>query len=380
MTMFSFLPWILLAAIGVFLALAWRRAPHGGEKELQAKLAQETSEKDKLAGQNKQLYAENVRLQAKCDALVHEQDALKERIAGFVAKEEHKEREFHNNVAELRAAKQSLEDEKDRVRREDAERKALELAERDRLWNEHEQNVIARIQELCKRPECGLRCFDNVHLPEGFDGSFKPDVLVEFLGQYVIFDAKISRSENFANYVRDQVQKTAKKAKGRTDIASSVFLVVPTDAIQELRETILYDEGFTFYVISPEALAPVLAALKKITTYAFAEQFDPEQREKIVHLIASLDQHINERNAFDILMAQRGSAVLYDAQKLYPEVSLDVQHEKEKMRLPNFKTSSLKRLIGSVEEREKEIEALTSPKPDIDRREVKRAQSAFLGE
>ena len=127
-----------------------------------------------------------------------------------------------------------------------------------------------------------------------------------------------------------------------------------------------YEGGFTFYIISPESIAPVLACLKRITEYELAEQFDPQERENIVNMLAKLDFHINERNTFDVLMARRGKEVLYDAGKLYPEISKEVSLKKEKMRLPNFKPSEIKRLIRSIAAREEEVEELTAPKAAID--------------
>src|SRR3989344_6827621 len=96
-----------------------------------------------------------------------------------------------------------------RVRREDEERQKKILEERYRMWNDHEQNVITQLIELCKKPEFAFAAFDNEHLPEEFDGSVKPDFLIAFINQYVVFDAKASRSENFQNSITTNVKKTA---------------------------------------------------------------------------------------------------------------------------------------------------------------------------
>ena len=36
---------------------------------------------------------------------------------------------------------------------------------------------------------------------EDFIGKFKPDVVISFLNQYVIFDAKVSKAENLNTYI-----------------------------------------------------------------------------------------------------------------------------------------------------------------------------------
>lgn len=334
--------------------------------ELKEQLKKERSEKDELAGKGKQLYTSYKDLEADHKAATHERDALHKRVVEYEAKEEGRQKEFEDQVTQLDAAKKSLADERTRVIKEDEERAERELAERDRKWAEHEESIVSLFSTLCKKPQYAFTLFSNTNLPEGFDGSFKPDVLIEFLGQYIIFDAKVSRSENFQNYIATQVKSTAKKAKGRSDIYPSIFLVVPTDAISELKEVVHYEGGFTFYIISPEAVAPVLASLKRITEYELAEQFDPQEREDIVNLITKYDYHINERNTFDVLMARRGGEVLKDAEQLYPEITKEVSQKKEKMRLPNFKPSEIKRLINNLSAREEVVSDLTAPKATID--------------
>ena len=334
--------------------------------ELKEQLQKERSEKDELAGKGKQLFNSFKDLEADHKAATHERDALHKRIAEYEAKEEGRQKDLEDRIGQLDAAKKSLADERARVIKEDEERAEKELADRDRKWAEHEESVVAQFSTLCKKPQYAFTLYSNTNLPEGFDGSFKPDVLIDFLGQYIIFDAKVSRSENFQNYIATQVKSTAKKAKGRSDIYSSIFLVVPTEAISELKEVVHYEGGFTFYIISPESVAPVLAALKRITEYELAEQFDPQEREDIVNLITKLDYHINERNTFDVLMARRGGEVLKDAEQLYPEITKEVAQKKEKMRLPNFKPSEIKRLIKSLSTREEEMKDLTAPKATID--------------
>ena len=332
---------------------------------LRSQIEKERSEKDELAGNGKQLFSRFKDLEVEYKATQHDRDELRKRVSEYEAAAESRERELDDRLQKLHRAEKSLEQEKERYSQEDKDRQEKALEERDRMWGEHEQNVQALLVELCKKPEMSFTCYHNTNLPEEFDGSLKPDFMIEFLGQYIIFDAKVTRSQDIRTYIKDQVRKTAKKAKGRSDIYSSIFLVVPTDAIGELRELSHYDEGFTFYVVSPESLAPILASLKKITSYELAEQFDPQERENIVSLIAKLDYHISERNTFDILMAGKGAEVLKNAAQLHPELIGEVNQKKSKMGLPNFKKTEIKRLISDVVAREEAVSNLTSPKAAI---------------
>ncbi|HLC75650.1 MAG TPA: hypothetical protein VJB82_00825 [Candidatus Peribacterales bacterium] len=372
---------LILAALA-FLIWKQSQTTEGGVNReigrLQSQIEEVKKEKDELAGNGKQLFSRFKDLEAEHKSLQRERDEKSSALHRYEESEERRRREHDDQLQKLHRAEKSFEDEKMRIRHDDEERLQKMLEERDRLWNDHEQNVLASLIDLCKKPETSFAWFDNKNLPDGFDGSVKPDFMIAFLKQYIVFDAKVSRSDNFQNYISTNVKKTAEKYKGNVSIYPTVFFVVPTDAISELKKLSFTENGLTFYVISPESLEPILASLKKITTYEFAEQLDPQEREKIIHLVASLDYHISERNAFDVLMAQRGSAVLYDAKKLYPEISDEVHREKEKMRLPNFRPSDLKRLIANIDERDREIEDLTAPKPEVSKRDMKRMQEALL--
>ena len=155
--------------------------------------------------------------------------------------------------------------------------------------------------------------------------------------------------------------------KNNPKIASIIYLVVPTEAISLLKKTYYYEGGYTVYVISPESLPPILASLKKITTYELADQFDPEERENIISWIAKLDFHISARNTFDIMLAEMGSELLSDNQKQNPELSKEIDQRKEKMRTPTIRPSEMKRLLSSVLARKERIEELTSPVAQIEK-------------
>ncbi len=367
---------LIIAALGISIYLQLSSRKKGVDPEelkrkidecgqLKSDVQKERSEKDKLEANGKAMYSRFKDLESDHKAKSYECDELKKRLNEYEANESARRRELEEQFQKLHRAEKSLEEEKLRVRREDEERQKQLIEERDRMWGEHEENVQALLTELCKKPETAFESFSNTNLPAEFDGSLKPDFMIEFLGQYIIFDAKVTRSQDVNVYIKDQVKKTAKKAKGRTDIYRSIFLVVPTDAISELKALTYYEEGFTFFAVSPEALPPILASLKKITNYELAEQFDPEERENIVSLIAKFDYHISERNTFDILMAGKGAEVLKNAEQLHPELLAEVERKKGKMGLPNFKKSEIKKLINDVAERERAAKDLTEPRAAI---------------
>src|SRR3990167_3240443 len=344
--------------------------------ELKKNFENERSLKDELSGKNKQLFVEITNLKAANTSLLREKETLVKEVSDLRANEDRRKKESENSIRELTQARGALEDEKLRIRREDEDRIQLEREERNRMWAEHEERVKIQIMELCKSSQYGFACYDNNNLPISFGGKFKPDVLVEFLSQYVIFDAKVSESD-LQNYINSNVKSTVEKINNNSAIYSSVFFVVPTDALKSLKKIRFYEQGYEFFVIPPEAIEVILATFKKIASYELAQQLDPRDRENIVNLIAEFDNHINMRNALDILAATTGANVLRKAQSLQGEIRGEIDVKKSKMRLPNFSPSDIKTLMVSSEIQEQKITALTSPAASIPEHHIKAIKSVL---
>ncbi len=333
--------------------------------ELTHELQTEKSERDQLSGKGKQLFAEMTDLKSKHESLTREKEKVLQELTHFQAEEKRKAEAFDKKIAQLDEAKNALEDEKKRIRKEDEEEAENEKANRDRMWAEHEEKVKSHLGELCKLPQYNFQSYDNKNLPEGFGGKFKPDFMIEFLGQYVIFDAKVSKSENLQSYVSTNVKSTADKINNDAKIYPMVFFVVPTDAIAMLNKTHFQEQGYEFFIISPEAIPVLLAAFKRISAYELAEQLDPRERENIVTLIAEFDHHINMRNALDIIASQTGISVLSKVQGLQKDLKEEIRMKKGKMRISVPSSTELKTLMIDTEKQQDDINTLTSPQAAI---------------
>ncbi|MBD3331001.1 hypothetical protein GF354_05770 [Candidatus Peregrinibacteria bacterium] len=346
--------------------------------EINKNLKSETSQKDEFAGKNKQMFAEITDLKAKLTNLTQNKDSLAKELADFKAEEKRKAKEFETRVQKLDEAKNALEDEKKRIRREDEEREQREKEERDRMWAEHEEKVKSQLAELCKSPQLNFPSFDNKNLPEGFSGKFKPDFLIEFLEQYVIFDAKVSRSDNLQNYIKSNVKSTVEKINNDPKIYPMIFFIVPNEAMEELSQTHFYEKSYQIFVVAPESLPVILAAFKKISTYELAEQMDPRERENIVSLIAEFDYHINMRNALDLLASQSGVEVLKKAGILNQEVKDDIKHKKSKMKLRQFTPTDMKNLMIGTGVQQEVINEMTSPQAQIPSKNVDEVEEVIF--
>ena len=343
------------------------------EKELEI----EKAEHNKLSGGNKQMFAELTQAKAKLQSLEKERDALQKTVTKYETEEEQDKREHKGLVEKQDAMLQALREERQRVLQAEAEAKQVAEEERDRLWNDHEVTVISTLIDLCKQPHLQFKSYSNNSLPDDFDGSLKPDFLIDFLGQYVVFDAKVSKSQSLQTYIDDQVKKTAEKMKKNDKIYPHIFLVVPTEAVAELKKLVYAKDQYYFYVISREALSPILASLKRISTYELAETLDPQKRENIINTLAEMTTQINMTSATSLLTTKRAVEVLARMQKADPELAAEVEQKSKEKTLNAYSPTELKRLASSLTAQNSEINSLASPKPPVSKKMIEAAESVI---
>ena len=370
---------LLLIGLVVLIVLTWRNQSVRSGDQAQFKERELQSQVDKLSGQGKEMYDRYKSLESEYKVTIKERDALAKILAQHEAKKEQYEKQCDRQLHDLTNAKQKFEQEQQRVTREDEAKRIQAETERDRIWAEHEQNVIAQLISLCKSPHLSFAHYTNTNLPDDFDGSLKPDFMIEFLDQYIIFDAKKSKQESLQTYINNSIKTTIQKVKRNKKIASMIYLVVPTEAIAELKTFIHSLDGYTIYVVSPESLPPILASLKKITTYEFADQMDPQQRENIVQYIAEMDFHINLQNATNIILTKRGTELLEKAQSIDPDIANEVALKKQPLNAKaSLAAADLKKIVASLTEQNQEIQQLVSPKPTVKKKNLKVAQEVIL--
>lgn len=343
--------------------------------KIQNELERTKSEKDNFSGKNKELFVQSTNLQNEIKHVRQEAVDLKKKIADFEARETQRQTDFERKLQKSDEMRKAWEDEKTRIRREDEERQNQILEEKNRIWNDHETLVLAKLREVCEKPEIGFQTFDNQNLPTDFDGTLKPDFLVKFLDQYLIFDAKKSKSPQ--TYLNDQVKKTAKKCKANEKIYSTVFFVMPEDEISICKNLSFFEDGFSFFVIPISAIEAILANFRKITEYEKIKDFDPKDRENIVNMIANYDRHISFQNATNILLAKESVGLMNSKETLPNEFQSEINIRKQSMRNLKLKDSDLKKLSQNLETQMHEIQELTSPEAAIKTEELENAQDSL---
>lgn len=345
---------------------------------LQKELGQTRERVSALEGKGKEQYAAALELKNKVQNLEEERSRLHKQVQEYEARAAQHEKTRTDELQKLEESRKSLEDERLRIRREDeAEQERIKENQR-RLWNEHEGAVLAALRELCQLPELSFSFYENTALPEEFSGALKPDALIAFLGQYIIFDAKKTESEDVPGFLATQVKNTvAKLKKADAPIAQTVFFVLPHDHLPKLKKPWAHQEGYTFYFVGTEGLAPILASLKKVTEYEFAEQFDPQERENIVHALATYEWFIQNQNAANLFLAEKAVETLH-AQRLGEDIRTEVDLRRaQHPAITRLKEADMKRLTRSPEALSEKISELTAPSAPIEPKKVKEAGKLF---
>ncbi|MDP2103346.1 MAG: hypothetical protein Q8K26_00300 [Candidatus Gracilibacteria bacterium] len=338
---------------------------------IKEELKQITTERDNFQGKSKQLYIENERLLKDKQYIEKENAELRTKTTKQEAEDTRKQKEFEERINKLSHAEKALEDERQRIRREDEAAQASILEEQNRIWNDHETLILARLRETCQKSSLGFTFHDNTNLPAEFT-KLKPDFMVNFLGQYIIFDAK--KSKSIKTYIPDQVKSTAKKYKDIPDIYPTVFFVVPADEIADLKTLSFIEEGFSFFIISSDAIEPILANFKKISEYDTIKDFDPQDRETIVNLIANYDRHISLQNATNILFTKESITLMNSKESLHEELQSEITIRKQGMRSKKLNDADIKKIAQSPDEQAREITKLVSPRIAIAREEIEEMQ------
>ncbi len=321
-------------------------------------------EKSRLSGEKSKTEMQLVEMQAGFKAAGESISRLERGKIELESRELSRKQELSRQMTELENSRKTLELERERIIADEKQRIAETEENRNRIWAMHEQESIIRMRDICRKPEYMFSSFDNTSLPEEFDQTLKPDFMIEFLDQYVIFDAKLSKSTNLQTYMQNQVKNTVKKIKTSPnvqDIYKTVFFVVPTIDVSLLKTVSYYEDGYNFFVIPIEAFEPVAAIFRKLKDYDLAEAYDPQERENIVNLIAAFDSHIRQQNAVNILNTLRGLKVMAEKQTLPPDLSASVEERRKTMRLDTYKPTDLRRLMSDPQTQIDEIVSLVTP-------------------
>jgi FtsZ-binding cell division protein ZapB len=323
---------------------------------LQTEVTALKEKNDSYLKRGQELANERAALMQKQEILEREVRALREEIAQFKAVE-NKRREEHDRAM---ANFQKMYEQLSRERNEEKERRHQAEIERLRkmkeTWQKHEENVKNRISAICQKH--GIEYLDTVP----FKG--KPDNTLRINDEFIIFDAKSPASDdlsNFPTYLRNQAESLSKYVK-EENVRREIFLVVPTNTLESIQHFEYKLSDYTVYVISIDALEPVILALRRIEDYEFAEQLSPEERENICRVIGKFIHLSKRRIQIDGFFARQFFELVYRSEADLPKDFLDkvIAFERaEKINPPierRARQISIKELEAEIQERKADAE------------------------
>src|SRR6195952_4603531 len=138
--------------------------------------------------------------------------------------------------------------------------------------------------------------------------------------EYVVFDAKSPGGDNlnnFAGYLRDQAEKAKKYAK-QENVKTDIFFIVPTNSLDHLQTFVYKHSDHNVYIISVDALEPVILSLKKVEEYEFADQLTPEDRENICRVLGRFAHLSKRRIQVDSFFARQFIELAYKCESDLP--------------------------------------------------------------
>ena len=327
-----------------------------GEKEAGALIESDNKNREMIG----QLQNEISKISIKYDLLNNQFTEAQKSISQYAQKEEGRVHDHEQRIAGLNSLQKQLEEKLQQIAQEREDEIHRQYTEMERTWLNHEKLVEETLQNICRQHN--IEYCDK----ENFPYSGKPDNSVIICNQYVIFDAKSPEDsenlDNFPAYIKSQAQSVKKYVKG-DDIKRDVFLVVPTNAITSLPETVYRIGEVRVYVVTTDSIEPIILALKKIEEYTFVEQLSPEDRENICQVIGKFVHASKRKIQIDTYFSKLFIELLENCDSSLPQNIRDKLDEIEKSEIMNppaeqrNKMTPLPSIVKSVKVLEKEVEA-----------------------
>ena len=240
-----------------------------------------------------------------------------EHIARMQKDEEFRNKEHANALATLKQIQDNITGDRSKELEDAAQKEIARIKNLRDTWASHQQDVQNAIKALCSKHT--IQYIDKVP----FSGT--PDNTIQISGEYVVFDAKSPGGEDFRNfplYIKDQAERAKKYAKQEL-VKADVFFVVPANTLSTLK-TFTYDLGdHKVYIISTDALEPIMLSLQKIETYEFAEQLSPEDRDNICRILGKFAHLSKRRIQIDSFFAKQFIELAYKAENDLPQDVMD---------------------------------------------------------
>lgn len=272
------------------------------KKDLDSELVKKEKEISKLGESSEKQISQISELKSKIELLeernkdyINDKKDLEKKNTSIEKELDQKRKEYDTQVIKSLELQDRLKEEMERLNDQRVAEEKKKFEEMKKTWANHEITVENEIKLLCER-----NVLEYISKSD-FPTKKKPDNAIKILDELVIFDAKSPASDdlkNFPEYIKRQT-KDIEKYMTRKEVKRDVFLVVPTNTLDVLPER-YFDMGeYRVYVITKEAVEPIIKSFKKIEEYDNVQEFTPEDREQICQVIGRFAHATKRRVQID---------------------------------------------------------------------------------
>ena len=248
-----------------------------------------------------QIKIEKARSEERLKLVETERNALKNETISFQKAEEGRQKEANKNFATAVTLQQSLEKEKERLNDDRVKEKEDLLNKMKQKWSDHEKEVQNHLQLICRNNVIKYISQEDFPHPRN-----KPDNSIEIMEQLIVFDAKSPANDdltNFPKYIKLQTESLKKYAK-HEDVKNDLFLVIPSNTLDVINQFHYNIGDYNVYIITKDALEPIILSLKKIEDYEFADKLSPEDRDNVCRIIGKFAHTTKRRIQIDEFFAR----------------------------------------------------------------------------
>ena len=280
-------------------------------------------------------------------------EELRRQNAQFTADETNRKVEHEKKLSTLANIQQEVKSSREKEIEERHMAELLRLAKLKDTWSNHQQTVKQVIKSICSR--------HTIDYVEKVPFRGDPDNALNICGEYIVFDAKSPQGEdlnNFPKYLKAQAEN-ARKYASIEDVKKWIFMVVPSNALDCIQTYVYHLADYEVFVISVDALEPVILSLKRIEDYDFAEQLSPEDRENICRIVGKFAHLTKRRIQIDTFFIKQFMELAYKAESDLPPDFLERVVEFEKAEKLNPPSERRKKHID-LKELEKDAARLRS--------------------
>jgi hypothetical protein len=232
-----------------------------------------------LISANQKLENRISNLEAELKRVSTEKAEIVTRVTRFEQTEQSRIEEFQKNVSGVNAIRTGLESDRQKINDERLKEKVDAFEIMKQTWRNHEESVKTAIKNICQS--------QLIEYVKDVPFKGRPDNTITIAGEYVIFDAKSPAGddlENFPKYLKVQTDSVSKYLK-QENVKSDIFLVVPSNTVDVINQFSYRMGDYNVYIVTIDALEPIILALKKIEDYEFVDQLTPDERENICRII-----------------------------------------------------------------------------------------------